>query len=218
MSLPLDRLRKSRPWQVALLLLLLAPLQFYFASRLLRNQPLRTGDAVPAATVLTEEGSEWTPQSDSGRVVVLSFWASWCGPCRRELPQLDSLYARLDSTKAVRFYAVNVGESNSTVAEYIRQTGLNLPVLYDSAEVGSRLFAVTALPTLIVIGRDGKVLLSESGYQPWGISVLWSVISRKVQNAFRPEERPATDVLQPPDTLKGYDSGGQSGSSENSTP
>lgn len=212
-SIP-TRLKTSRPLQVLLLLLLLAPLQYYFASRLYRHRTLRTGDPVPAARVLTQAGSEWTPGSDSGRVVILSFWASWCEPCRRELPLLDSLYARLDSTESVRFYAVNVGESRSTVKDHVRRTGLTLPVLYDSAEVASRSFAVTALPTLVVIGRDGTILLSESGFQPWLPDLIARAVSLQVDAAFRPVETTAQDPLE--SALRNYDPGGGQAASETS--
>lgn len=191
----LERLKSSRLMQVLLLILLLAPLQYYFAGKLWRYQSLRPGDPVPAATVTTEIGGDWTPASEAGRIVVLSFWASWCEPCRLELPVLDSLYDLLDSTDAVRFYAVNVGESRATVADHVRRTGMKLQVFYDSAEVASRMFAVTALPTLLVIDRDGKVLASESGYNPWMKSMLRRVISDRVEGAFRPEAQADSELL-----------------------
>jgi thiol-disulfide isomerase/thioredoxin len=191
----LERLKTSRLLQVFLLLLLLAPLQYHFAGKLWQYQPLRSGDAIPAATLLTESGSEWTPAADSGRIVVLSFWASWCEPCRRELPLLDSLYGLLDSTEAVRFYAVNVGEPRAEVDDHVRRTGMKLPVLYDTAQAASEMFAITALPTLVVVGRDGTVLMAESGFQPWITSELRNLISHRVEDAFRPQEGSPSDLL-----------------------
>jgi len=201
----IERLKTSRLMQVVLLLLLLAPLQYHFAGKLWQYKPLGSGDQVPDAAVLTEAGSEWTPASDSGRVVVLSFWASWCEPCQRELPLLDSLYGYLDSTEAVHFYAVNVGESRSAVADHVQRTGMTLPVLYDSSEATSRVFAVTALPMLVVIGRNGRVLLAESGFQPWIVSELRNVISHQVEGAFRPVEGSPSDLLD--EAIRGAQSG-----------
>jgi len=176
---------------VGVLLALLAPLQYYFAHDLWRGQPLRAGAEAPRATVYTEAGREWTPAADSGRVVVLSFWATWCEPCRRELPLLDSLRALLDSTEAVRIYAVNVGEPKSKVDDFVRTSGLRLPVLYDTAEVAARLYSVTALPTLVVIGRSGRVILAEAGFQPTMPYLLMSAIEGEVEEAFRrPDSAP----------------------------
>lgn len=173
---------------MAVLLALLAPLQYYFAHDICKSQPLRAGAQAPDATVYTQAGREWTPASDAGRVVVLSFWATWCGPCRRELPVLDSLAALLDSTQAVRVYAVNVGETKAQVDEFVRESGLKLSVLYDSAEVAARLYSVTALPTLVVIDKNGKVILAETGFQPAMPYLLTSAIEGEVTGAFRSVE------------------------------
>ena len=91
-----------------------------------------------------------------GKVVMLDFWASWCPPCRAELPAVAKIYNEYRD-KGLVVYGVN-DEGHATARKYLDKAGLTLPTLDDSSEKAHRMYRVSAIPTVFVIGADGKVV------------------------------------------------------------
>ena len=102
-------------------------------------------------------------QSLRGAPVLLDFWATWCAPCRAELPILASLHQRYVG-RGLRIVGINVDENGpSLVPEFQRHFGLGYTMLYDDGGVGSRAFGVQGLPTLVLVDRNGQVRLRHAG-------------------------------------------------------
>jgi len=114
------------------------------------------GEALPAVTLIALDGKSVDLSDTRGRVVVLDFWASWCGPCRQSLPKLDKLLQESDAKEIVG-YAINFGEEAAKAKEFVLGSGLKMPVLLDSDGKFSRSLGVNALPTTLIIGRDGLI-------------------------------------------------------------
>lgn len=91
-----------------------------------------------------------------GSVVVLDFWASWCGPCRMSLPHLDKLYKE-QKDKGVKFFAVNLREEKGGIGLFVQQSKLSVPILMDSDGKVADSYGVEGIPTTVVIAKDGKV-------------------------------------------------------------
>ena len=92
----------------------------------------------------------------NGKVVVLDFWATWCGPCRASLPHLNDLYNEFKD-KGVAVYAIDQQEDKQDVLDFVTETKLTLPVLLDAeGKVGAQ-FGVEGIPQTVIIGRDAKV-------------------------------------------------------------
>ncbi len=91
-----------------------------------------------------------------GKVVLLNFWATWCGPCRQELPTVAKLYGEFKDSGLVVF-GVN-DEDKSTARKYLEKEGLALPFLDDSSQKAHRLYHVNAIPTVFLIDPQGKVV------------------------------------------------------------
>ncbi|QJC53013.1 TlpA family protein disulfide reductase [Paenibacillus albicereus] len=94
-----------------------------------------------------------------GEPVLVHFWASWCEPCKRELPRLDEAAARLaklpDGSGAL--LVINVGDSRATMTEFAEAAGIAMPLASDAAGEAAGAFRVRALPASFVIGPDGRI-------------------------------------------------------------
>jgi thiol-disulfide isomerase/thioredoxin/outer membrane lipoprotein-sorting protein len=102
------------------------------------------------------DGQMVTLSELKGSVVVLDFWATWCGPCRASMPHLDKLYQE-KSADGLKLFAVDVKESKQEVEKFIRSKNYTMPVLLDTdGEVAGK-YKVNGIPQTVVIGKDGAV-------------------------------------------------------------
>lgn len=102
----------------------------------------------------------------TGRVVLLNFWATWCGPCKEEMPSLAKLQSQFDST---RFQVVTVTTDihPQEIRYFLDHVGIHLPVLFDEHESVSRSFMVRGLPTTVLIAPDGRTVGRAVGSRVW---------------------------------------------------
>lgn len=96
-----------------------------------------------------------------GTVVVLDFWATWCGPCRVQAPILDRIARRYP--KKVTVLGVNVGEPAALARRYAQSKGLSYPILSDARGEAQRLYQADTLPTVVIIDRQGTVVQLSRG-------------------------------------------------------
>ena len=96
------------------------------------------------------------------RPLVLDFWATWCGPCRAELPHLEKLSQKYQGR--VAFYGINSSDSPSITAAFARQNGLTFPMLSDRDHHVAFLYGADTIPLLVVIDTHGKVRAVTDGY------------------------------------------------------
>jgi peroxiredoxin len=115
---------------------------------------------------LTTHGPALTLADLHGKVVVLTFWATWCPPCGPELKVLESLHLELGAER-LAIVAVNVSESMSVVREYARAGELTFAVLVDPRGEIRRAYGVVGLPTTFVIARDGRAVARAIGVRDW---------------------------------------------------
>jgi thiol-disulfide isomerase/thioredoxin len=112
------------------------------------------------------KGGEIAKEQFAGKVAILNFWATWCGPCRKELPYFEKAYKKLGGRDDLVFLAVSTDaeETRGQVPGFIEKGGYTFPVAYGQAMAEA--FGVTAIPTLIILGKDGKVVLRRTGFDP----------------------------------------------------
>jgi peroxiredoxin len=102
-----------------------------------------------------------------GKVVFLNIWATWCPPCRKEMPTMENLYQKFKGTDFVMLAVSQDAEGAKTVVPYLREGNLTFPVLLDaSGEVGQK-YGVTGLPETFIISREGHIVHHHIGYQDW---------------------------------------------------
>lgn len=121
----------------------------------------------PALVLQTLEGQAWRLADQRGRPLLLNFWASWCEPCRTEMPALEALQAR-HADAGLEVLAVNVREHPATVQRFMQSTGLTLPVLRDADGAAARASGVRIYPSTLAVGRDGRARFTVVGEPDWG--------------------------------------------------
>ncbi len=93
-----------------------------------------------------------------GKVVLLNFWATWCPPCKAEMPDLEALYREYGAAHDFVVVGVNLQEDGAVVEKFARQAGLSFPILLDTdGEVSGQAYAVRSLPMSLIIDRDGYI-------------------------------------------------------------
>jgi thiol-disulfide isomerase/thioredoxin len=124
-----------------------------------------------------------------GKVVLLDFWTSWCGPCRKELPVLEKLHKEFRA-KGLVVVGMNVGEDKETMSKYLASAGLTYPSLQLAADDELlKSLSVNAFPTLILIDRQGKVALYEVGAK--GEPALRAALAKQGIRPTPPPPKPA---------------------------
>ncbi|MEO8310058.1 MAG: TlpA disulfide reductase family protein [Caldimonas sp.] len=119
--------------------------------------------AAPDFTLHAMGGPNLRLKEQRGRVVMVNFWATWCGPCRQEMPQLNRLYEKYKSS-GFMLLGVNVDDDVAKAAEVAAKLGVTFPVLLDTEKTVSKLYDLSTMPSTVLIDREGKVRYVHRGY------------------------------------------------------
>ena len=118
----------------------------------------------PGFTLQSRDGAQVSLASQKGNVVMVNFWASWCVPCRQEMPHLQALYDRYNSL-GFELLAVNVESDLDDARKWLEETPVTFPVLFDPKNEVSKQYKVVAMPSTVLIGRDGTMRFIHHGYK-----------------------------------------------------
>lgn len=118
----------------------------------------------PDFTLRSVGGPNLRLQEQRGQVVMLNFWASWCGPCRQEMPRLNRLYEKYRSA-GFQLFGVNVDEDVHNATGVTSSMNLQFPILLDTEKRVSRLYDLSTMPSTVLIDRDGRVRFVHLGYK-----------------------------------------------------
>jgi len=121
--------------------------------------------ASPDFTLKSNQGKNLRLEDYRGQVVMLNFWASWCGPCRQEMPLMENIYQKYEPL-GFTILAVNVDEDSADADRFLESVPVSFPVLYDNESKVSEMFEVDAMPTTVMIDRDGNKRFIHRGYKP----------------------------------------------------
>ena len=127
------------------------------------SSAIAPASAAPDFTLHAMGGPNLRLKEQRGRVVMVNFWATWCGPCRQEMPQLNRLYEKYKGSGFV-LLGVNVDDDVSKAAEVASKLGVTFPVLLDTDKAVSKLYDLSTMPSTVIIDRDGKVRYVHRGY------------------------------------------------------
>lgn len=116
----------------------------------------------PEFSLADLDGKRLTLTSLRGKVVIIDFWATWCGPCRDEAPGLVSLQRRWGG-RGVQLVGISMDDSAAPVRTFVREHGVNYPIAVGDAELGRRYGTVLGLPVKIIVDRDGRIASRHNG-------------------------------------------------------
>lgn len=119
----------------------------------------------PDFTLKARDGNNLRLAEQRGDIVLINFWASWCGPCIQEMPQLDKL-AQKYQPLGVQVWGVNVENDPSAANAYLNKVNVEFPILFDLDNSVSKAYRVEAMPTTVILDKNGTVRSVHRGYKP----------------------------------------------------
>jgi peroxiredoxin len=122
-------------------------------------------DAAPDFALKSTQGDNIRLSEHRGEVVLLNFWASWCGPCRQEMPLLNTLQQRYNKL-GFNVVGVNVDKDSALANKLLKDIPVTFPVLLDNTGAVSASYNVSSMPTTVIIDRDGNMRYLHRGYKP----------------------------------------------------
>jgi len=138
------------------------------------------GEPAPDFALRALNGRNVRLSEHLGEVVLVNFWATWCGSCRRQMPLLDETYSRYLRAGLV-LLSVNLDEDPTSAEEMARTLRVSYPVLFDSRKEVSRSYDVATMPVTVLIDRSGVVRYVSEGYRP-GDEQVYTGLLRSLLN------------------------------------
>ncbi|HEU4629694.1 MAG TPA: TlpA disulfide reductase family protein [Gemmatimonadaceae bacterium] len=170
-------------WTLVLGVVAVLALALWTATHFLRDElfPVTIGSEAPDFTARTLGTPATTKTLDDyrGEVVLLNVWATWCAPCREEMPSIEALHRRY-GPRGLKVVAVSIDEpgSEDAIRDFARQFGLSFEILHDASGDIQRIYQTTGVPETFVIGRDGIIRRKQIGATDWSSPANRAVIAR----------------------------------------
>ncbi len=144
--------------RTGILLVMLAALCYtMYNSVFAKQDQVKEGSIAPNFVLQSVDGEQIELKELKGKGVFLNFWGTWCGPCKQEFPYMANQY-EVFKDRGVEIVAVNVGESNIAVKNFMETYGVNFPVAMDKDRQVTEAYDITPLPTTFLINPEGKVI------------------------------------------------------------
>jgi thiol-disulfide isomerase/thioredoxin len=133
--------------------------------------------AAPELNLPTLDGGRVDLAQLRGRVVLVNFWASWCPPCRKEMPSMERL-SRLMAQRPFTLLAINAGETPEQMRAFLNEVPLTFPILLDQDSARMKAWRVFVLPTSFLVDKQGQIRYTLAGHIEWDDPEAVAVIER----------------------------------------
>jgi peroxiredoxin len=131
------------------------------------SQSPRVGKLAPDFRLPGLDGKDVSLSDFRGKPVLVNFWASWCGPCRAEMPYIQEIYEDKEwKDEGLVILAIDIGENRSTVENFMESNNLSFPVLLDTAKEVALEYNIRGIPTTFLIDKDGIIQVAKVGAFP----------------------------------------------------
>jgi thiol-disulfide isomerase/thioredoxin len=138
-----------------------------------------SGAPAPALVLNDLHGAVHDLAQYRGKVVLINFWATWCEPCRHEMPSMQRLRDKL-AGKPFAVFAVNVAEPDARVRRFLEDTRLDLPVLLDANKTVTRAWSVRVMPTTFIVDQQGRLRYRVVGDIDWSADTVVRALAQLV--------------------------------------
>ncbi len=198
-----------RQWQIVLGVVAALALGLWAATRFLGDEIIRVavGEEAPGFTAVTLDPQ---PQARTltdyrGKVVLLNVWATWCGPCRHEMPSMEALHKDF-APRGFKIVAISIDDEGSEekIREFLREYGITFEVLHDPNGTIQQIYQTTGVPENFLIGADG-VIRKKAYAQDWNSETNRALVARLLDEAGAPPAASATPRPSTPTPPPGAD-------------
>ena len=128
------------------------------------SHALDAGAPAPGFALPLQDGKVYRLDAARGKVVYVDFWASWCGPCRRSFPWLNAMQAKYGA-QGFEVVGVNLDQARADAEQFLAQTPARFRIAFDPAGTSAKEYAVKGMPSSVLVGADGRVVLTHAGFR-----------------------------------------------------
>jgi len=143
---------------------------------------IKTGDTMPAFTIVSDNGAELKSASMQGKVILLTFFATWCPPCQKELAAIqETLWPKYKNNANFMMLVVGREHSDEELAKYNEKKGFEFPLYPDKDRAIYGKFAKSLIPRVYLVGKDGKVIRTSKGFNEDEFTGLMNQIEKALK-------------------------------------
>jgi len=144
--------------------------------------PVSTPQKAPDFRLPDLQGNSWEIGKLKGKVLLLNFWATWCAPCRQEMPSIERLYERFGDHSNFQILAVDLQEGSKLVGSFLNKNGYRFPVVIDSSGDVATRYSAETLPLSVLVDAEGNLLGYKVGRTDWSSTTVLKGILTLVSN------------------------------------